>query len=62
MPEYVFWYSDLWGWDSSPGAAKTDLHRELEVGQRAMSMERLETTNPEYWFSSLAYDIEVRNK
>lgn len=60
MPEYVFWLSDLWGWDSSPGGSPNDLRRELEIGRRAMSMERWETTNPESWFSVLAYDIEVR--
>ena len=62
MTNYVYWFDDIWGWDSSPGASTSDLHRELEVGQRAMLMERWETTNPEYWFSSLAYDIEARNK
>ena len=68
MPEYtagdifVVWYSDIWGWDSSPGASKADLHRELEIGSKAMSMERWETTNPKSWFSALEYDIEIRNK
>jgi hypothetical protein len=57
---YVFWFADLWGWDESPGASTADLHRELEVGTKAMVFERWETTNPKSWFSALAWDIKLR--
>lgn len=58
--QYVFWYEDLWGWDSSPGASTADFLREQEVGTKAMVFERWETTNPGLWFSALAHEIEVR--
>lgn len=51
MDEYVVWYSDLWGWDSSPGADTSDLLREIEVGTKAMSWERLENTSEWYWLA-----------
>jgi hypothetical protein len=57
MPEYVIWYSDLWGWDSSPGGAPGDLHRELEIGRKAMSYERWETTNPQSFFDALTSSL-----
>jgi len=58
MPEYVYWYADIWGWDSSPGASTSDLQRELEVGRKAMAMERCENATPELWFLALAHTTE----
>lgn len=58
MTQYVYWLSDVWGWDTSPGFTRADLHREMEIGFMAMAIERMENTSPESYFESLSYEME----
>ena len=52
--DLVVWYQDIWGWGDSPETYADDLLRELEVGAKVMTWERLENTVQELYFLMLA--------